>query len=59
MGCGGILCERQEVSRRAEGVMKQSGNMNPVRVTAMEGNFSLEGKIYPVMRYINIQGLNK
>ena len=46
MGCGGIFCEGQEVSRRAEWVMKQSGNMNPVRDTTMEGNFGLEGKIF-------------
>ena len=59
MGCGGILCEGQEVSRRAEWVMKQSGNMNPVRDTTMEGNFGSEGKIYSVMGYINIQGFNK
>ena len=59
MGGGGIFCEGQEVSRRAEWLMKQSGNMNPVRDTTMEGNFSLEGKIYSVMGNINIQGLNK
>ena len=59
MGCGGILCEGQEVSRRVEWVMKQSGNMNPARDTTMEGNFGSEGKIYSVMGYINIQGFNK
>ena len=59
MGGGGIFCEGQEVSRRAEWLMKQSGNMNPVRETTTEGNFSLEGKIYSVMGNINIQGLNK
>ena len=56
---GGILCEGQEVSRRAEWVMKQSGNMNPARDTTMEGNFGSEGKIYSVMGYINLQGFNK
>ena len=59
MGCRGILCEGQEVSRRAEWVMKQSGNMNPARDTTIEGNVSSEGKIYSVMGYINIQGSNK
>ena len=59
MRWGGILCEGQEVSRRFEWVTKQSGNMNPARDTTMEGNFGSEGKIYSVMGYINIQGLNK
>ena len=59
MGFGEIFREGQEVYRRAEWLMKQSGNMNPVRETTTEGNFSLEGKIYSVMGYINIQGFNK
>ena len=59
MGCGGILCEGQEVFRRFEWVMKQSGNMNPARDTTIEGNVSSEGKIYSVMGHINIQGSNK
>ena len=41
MGFGEIFREGQEVYRRADWLMKQSVNMNPVGETTMEGEFQV------------------